>query len=224
VDAFPADEGDGCRSEQRAGLRGHRLEHFGLGAARRDQGRDAPERRLLRDERRRLAAGFGVDDRLSNEGCKVAQLVLGVGWKRIAGLRPRRGHDTPHLAVDGDRRADRGLKAEVRPELLGKLRLQVGGGVHASRSRSFDDPRRDRVAAVGEDEAGRRILAALGAPAADHPDRVAVPAHRVRPVRSEEPAVLGRDGSGELALGRACGDERCDPAQCGLLLGDSLEL
>ena len=76
----------------------------------------------------------------------------------------------------------------------------------------------------GKNRPGLVHLAAVAAPVADHADRVAVPAHRVRALRAEEPTELAGDGRGQLALRRAPRDEGRDAPQRRLLLGDALEL
>jgi hypothetical protein len=88
LDALPADERHRRGAEERAGFRGDGVEHLRLRPAGGDEHRDAPQSRLLGDQLCRLAARFGVDDRLRDQGREVAEPVLGAGRKRPVDLGP----------------------------------------------------------------------------------------------------------------------------------------
>src|SRR5581483_8363551 len=150
-------------------------------------------------------------------------MFLGTDWERISGLGPRSRDDAPHLPIDHDRRPDRCLPPELRPALAGELRLQIVGRFDPCRRGGLDYPCCEGVASVAQDGAATRCLVGVRSPIADDANRVPVPPHNGRALRTEEATDLERHGIGDVRLRRAGGDECRDPMQRGLLITYSLE-
>jgi hypothetical protein len=147
-------------------------------------------------------------------------VALGIGGSRDP--RPRRRELGAAVSIGDRRRHQLGELGDARLA-VGRQRLAVGGaGDHDAPGAILDDDRRpDRRPNAS---VGREIHAGL-APFPDHGRRaIGLVAQHAGHVGGEDARDLGGDPSEQRLGRRLAGDERGDPAQRGLLVGQTLQL
>jgi hypothetical protein len=218
-----ADQADGADAEDPGRLDRDRGEHRLRFGALRDQRRDPAQRPLRFRQAAQFVARLGVRDGRGHQVGEVGQPRLAARRERLAGF-PVRPDETPDRAVDQDRGRD-GLPEPLYP---------VPGRDRARELRPVVDPGRPAGPddQLPERRVGERRLAAVGhrGPRAvgagdqgEHP-RVRVVPDQADGVHADDPRGLRGDGVEQPPWFGALGDQRRDPAQRPLLLGQGPQL
>ena len=207
------------RQVEHAGdLARHRGEHVGRRRALGDERRHPAQRRLLVRQPAEVLARLGVGDRGRDQRREVCEAMLDAFGKPLV-IHRRGRHHAPDLAVHEDRGAGTGADAG-RADGRGDRSLHVPEVVDPRRPTGARDPCRERRPVERPVRPRLERMRAVG-PRADHGHRaVAVEARELHERDAEHLRDLLGDGREHLRRRCAAGDERRDPAQRRLLLGE----